>query len=156
MDEELLTTASKGPPLPKWAYSIVNPTMKALLHSPLHGLLSGALMTLRFSGQKSGRQYTIPVGYMEEGSKLYLFSHAAWANNFIAGAPVTVRLRGQQRHGTARIVEDSTVILRFLRRMIAERGESMAERMGFIERAQDGSTRLGRPAGTRFVEITLQ
>lgn len=156
MDPELVTTESKGPPLPKWAYAIVNPFMRAVLHSPLHGLLSGALMILSFTGQRSGRRYTIPVGYMEEGGKLYLFSHAPWAKNFVGGAPVTVRLRGQDRCGTARIVEDAAVILRFLQRIVAERGEQMAARMSFVERTPDGRMRLGRPAGTSFVEITLE
>jgi hypothetical protein len=156
MDQELVTTESKGPPLPKWAYAIVNPLMRGVLRSPLHSLLSGALMALSFSGRRSGRRYTIPVGYMEEGSKLYLFSHAAWAKNFVGGAPVVVRLRGQERRGTARIVEDPSVIMHFLRRMVAERGEQMAARMGFVERTADGRTRLGRPAGSSFVEIELE
>jgi hypothetical protein len=152
---ELVTTVSKGPPLPKWAYGIVNPSMMGVLRSPLHRALSGSLMILIFEGRKSGKRYSIPVGYMEEGNSLYLFSHAAWAKNFIDGAPVAVRLRGELRRGTARIIEDDATILRFLRRMIAERGEGMAEQMGFIERAPDGVIRLGRPPTTSFIEITL-
>lgn len=156
MEHELATTVSKGPPLPHWAYAVVNPAMMGILRSPVHGALSGSLMVLSFTGRKSGRRYSIPVGYMEEGGKLYVFSHAPWAKNFAGGAPVSVRLRGQERQGTAQIVEDPAVILRFLRRMVSERGEQMAERMGFVERGPDGAARLGRPKGTRFVEITLR
>jgi hypothetical protein len=36
--------------------------MRALLRSPLHGLLSGMLMLLSYTGRKSGRTYTIPIG----------------------------------------------------------------------------------------------
>lgn len=152
---ELVTTVSKGPPLPKWAYGIVNPSMLGILYSPLHRVLSSSLMVLIFDGRKSGKRYCIPVGYMEEAGKLYLFSHAAWAKNFIGGAVVGVHLRGQLRRGTAHIIEDDAIILRFLRRMIAERGEGMAEQMGFIERQPDGVTRLGRPATTSFIAISL-
>ncbi|MBA3948035.1 MAG: hypothetical protein H0X37_26240, partial [Herpetosiphonaceae bacterium] len=52
------------PPIPKWAYKIVNPMMTFILYTPLHRLLSNALMLLTFRGRKSGKRYTIPVGYM--------------------------------------------------------------------------------------------
>jgi hypothetical protein len=155
MEEQLVRTESKGPPLPKWAYGIVNPAMMAVLRSPLHGLLSGSLMILIFEGRKSGKRYQIPVGYMEEGGKLYLFSHAAWAKNFRDGAPVGVRLRGELRRGTARLTTDPALIRRMINRMIAERGEGMAERMGFVGRSEDGTAQLGVPATTSFIEITL-
>src|SRR3712207_1467404 len=82
------------PPAPKWAYKIVNPTMAALLRSPLHRILSNDLMLLTFHGRKSGKRYTTPVGYMQEGNRLYFFSHAGWWKNLL-GRPVTVRLRGK-------------------------------------------------------------
>ena len=45
---------------------VLNPVVKALLGSPLHGLLSHDLMVLSFSGRKSGKQYAIPVGYLQK------------------------------------------------------------------------------------------
>ncbi|NJN17764.1 MAG: hypothetical protein HC822_16580 [Oscillochloris sp.] len=155
MEQPLVPTEPKGPPLPKWSYAIMNPLMMAALRSPLHGALSDNLMILIFDGRKSGQRYTIPVGYLEEAGKLYLFSHAAWGANFIGGAPVGMRLRGKLRRGIARVIESDATISRILRLMVEKRGEGMAEQMGFISRNPDGSMQLGRPRNTRFIEITL-
>src|SRR3712207_923275 len=100
------TTRPSGPPLPKAAYRVVNPTLAAILRSPLHGLVSKSLMLLSFRGRKSGRSFTIPVGYLQRDAKLFVFSHSGWSNNFRGGAPVTMRLRGKNIRGTARVIED--------------------------------------------------
>jgi hypothetical protein len=146
---------TQGPPMPKWAYNIVNPAMMAVLRSPLHRPLSDNLMILIFDGRKSGKRYMIPVGFLEESNKLYVFSHSNWSKNFIGGAPVGVRLRGELRRGSARITEDPAVIDMIIKRMINERGEGMAAQMGFVEPGSDGQLRPKRPSGTTFIEITL-
>jgi hypothetical protein len=143
------------PPLPRWAYAIVNPAMTFILRSPLHGLLSASLMLLVFDGRKSGKRYTIPVGYTQEGNRLTLFSHAKWARNFEGGYPVAVRLRGELRRATARVVTDHAVIRRAIERMLSERGDRMATMMGFVAPGPDGAPRLQLPKGTSFIEITL-
>ncbi len=69
------TKARTGPPLPKVAYTLANPVLIFLLRSPLHTLVSRSLMVLIFQGRKSGKRYTIPVGYVERGNHLFVFSH---------------------------------------------------------------------------------
>ncbi|NJM05229.1 hypothetical protein HC891_01835 [Candidatus Gracilibacteria bacterium] len=149
------TEEPHGPPLPKWAYNLVNPAMMAVLRSPLHRPLSDSLMILIFEGRKSGKRYMIPVGYLQEGDKLYIFSHRPWSKNFIGGAPIGLRLRGELRRGLARVTEDAAVIDMIIGRMIAERGEGMAIQMGFADTGPDGRLKLKRPRGTTFIEITL-
>lgn len=149
------TDESHGPPMPKWAYTIVNPAMMAVLRSPLHRPLSDNLMILIFDGRKSGKLYMIPVGYQQEGDKLYVFSHSAWSKNFIGGAPVGLRLRGELRRGIARVTDDPIIIDTIINRMINERGEGMAAQMGFLEPGPDGQMRRKQPKGTTFIEITL-
>lgn len=149
-------TAPMKPPIPRWAYSVVNPTMKAILRSPFHGLLSKNLMELSFTGRKSGKQYRVPVGYTRDGNTLTLFSHAKWARNFEGGAPVVVRLEGTERKATARIIHDDAVIRSAIERMIRDRGEKMGEMMGFLDPNKSGPERLQLPGGTTFVEITLK
>jgi hypothetical protein len=150
------TEEQQGPPLPKWAYKIVNPAMAALLRSPLHNLISNSLMILVFEGRKTGKRYAIPVGYLQEGDRLYLFSHSAWSKNFLGGAPVAVRLRGKLARGTAQVIHDPAVIDKVVRRMVNERGEAMAQRMGFLTQGQDGTPQTQAPKGTTFIEIELQ
>lgn len=144
------------PPLPRWAYAVVNPAMKFILRSPLHGLLSGSLMILIFDGRKSGRRYSIPVGYVQSGKTLTLFSHAKWAKNFEGGYPVAVRLRGELRRATASVVHDHAVIRAAIEGMIRDRGDRMATMMGFVAPGPDGAPRLQLPRGTSFIKIELQ
>ena len=46
--------------------SRLNPAICAVLRSRFHWLLSRGLMLVTVTGRKSGRQYTIPVGYQFE------------------------------------------------------------------------------------------
>ena len=61
-----------------------------------------------------------------------------------------MRLRGQERPGTATIMEDPAAIGAVVRTMAAKHGEAMAKRMG-LEMGKDGAP----PRGTIFVEIKL-
>jgi hypothetical protein len=141
------------PPLPKWAYAIVNPLMSGIIRSPLHRILSNSLMLLEFRGRKSGKRYTIPVGYLQQGSRLYIFSHAGWWRN-LPDQPVTVRLRGEEVHGVARRLEDRREIAEVVRQLLAKRGEAMAGRMGLLEYADPDATGP-LPQRTKFFAITL-
>lgn len=138
------------PPLPKFMYGIVNPVMKAILRSPLHGLLSKSLMVLSFQGRKSGRRYSLPVGYLEQGNTLFVFSHGPWWKNFRGGAPVSVRLRGQERRGIATIMQDPAAIVTVVGALTTKHGEKMTRRMG-LALEEDGAP----PRSTIFIEITL-
>jgi F420H(2)-dependent quinone reductase len=80
-----------------------NRVVKAILSSPAHRMLSDRLIVLTVTGRRTGKQRTFPVAYRQEGDKLFLHvdwpERKVWWKNLIGGAPVTVRLRGQVRHG---------------------------------------------------------
>ncbi len=80
-----------------------NPIITWLLRSPLHGLVSGMYALITFVGQKSGRTYTTPVQYKQFGQTLKFVTRRSrvWWKNLRGGAPVTVRLRGQDQPGRA-------------------------------------------------------
>ncbi len=148
------TTARTGSPLPKVAYTIANPVLIFLLRSPLHTLVSRSLMVLIFQGRKSGKRYTIPVGYVERGNHLFVFSHGAWSNNFRDGATVGVRLRGKTVRGRAQLLHDRARIADVVRLLIEKHGEAMAQRMGVAADAQ-GAPPVAA-SGTRYIEIVLE
>jgi hypothetical protein len=85
----------------------VNPVLRALLSSPAHGLVSGRLMLLTVTGRRSGRTFTFPVGYHEEGERLRVNldwpERKRWWRNLRGGAPVTVVLRGERRSGVGHV-----------------------------------------------------
>ena len=43
---------------------IVNKTMKLILRSPMHGVVSKSMLLISFTGRKSGKTYTTPVGLL--------------------------------------------------------------------------------------------
>lgn len=87
---------------------LVNSMTKALLKSPLHGILSGGVMLITFTGRKSGKTYTTPVEYQRDGDTVIFFTQKerVWWKNLRGGAPVTLRLRGKDLTGTATPDED--------------------------------------------------
>ncbi|MDP9373062.1 MAG: nitroreductase/quinone reductase family protein [Chloroflexota bacterium] len=85
---------------------LVNKVIRPLLRSPLHGLLSKRLMLLTFTGRKSGKRYTLPVAYVQEGDTLLLGTETPWYKNLRGGVPVSVRLRGRERAGVAEVIDD--------------------------------------------------
>lgn len=91
--------------LPHIFFSVINPTVKMLLRSPLHGLWSHNLMLITFTGRKSGRTYTTPVRYLETAGRIHCFTAATntWWRNLRGGAPVVLRVRGKDApfHATA-------------------------------------------------------
>src|SRR3954454_18607682 len=79
-----------------------NPGVRLLLRSPLHPLVSGRLALITVTGRKSGRSYTIPVAYERSGEVVTIGvgwpERKHWWRNLRGdGAPVTLRLRGDER-----------------------------------------------------------
>ena len=115
---------------------LANPTMKVVLRSPLHGLVSNGVMLITVSGRRSGRQYTTPVNYVREGNTLTVFSrrNRSWWRNLRGGAPVTTRVRGRELTGFGEVdAADSEAIAAAL---LAARPSLSPEKAALL--AQDG------------------
>ena len=74
-------------------YATINPPMRALLRSPLHGLASRNLCLLRYQGRRSGRPFETPLSFMREGNLVRMLSshETRWWLNFLDG-PVDVEV----------------------------------------------------------------
>lgn len=141
MSEPAAAEAASGPgasPVetrtpPGWlkpAFKVINPLMTALLRSPLHGLVSDSLLLITFTGRRSGREYTTPVGYDEVDGTLYVTSQTdrVWWKNLRGGADVTVRIRGEEHRGHAAVIEDDGAVADYV--------------LGFVDR--NGPDSVGR------------
>lgn len=129
----------RGPP--EALFKVVNPMMKWLLRSPLHGFVSGRILLLGFTGRKSGRSFVTPVGYHEDEGRLVSFTRRPWAENFSGGAPVTIWLRGRKQSAHAETTRDVDEILRVLDRFTAVNGaEAIAMRIGGAQFAGEAPT----------------
>ena len=90
---------------------ILNKTMKFLLRSPMHRVISKYLLLFTFTGRKSGKSYTTPVSYMQQDGYVTILTHANWWKNLCGGAPVSLRLRGRELQGMAElVVEDKEAV----------------------------------------------
>jgi len=98
---------SQTPTVPPYVTS----AMKFILRSPVHGMVSKTILLITFTGRKSGKTYTTPVDYSQDGDQVYIFTHASWWKNLRNEAPVTLRIRGQELQGLAEpVAEDKQAI----------------------------------------------
>jgi hypothetical protein len=86
----------------------VNPLVGWLLRSRLHRLVGRRLALISYTGRRSGRRYTIPVGYRIAGLRVTITVGSPdrkvwWRNLTGAGAPVELHIDGRRRtgHGVA-------------------------------------------------------
>lgn len=102
-----------------WYNGLVN----LILRSPLHSFASYSLMSITYTGYKSGKIYTVPIGYVyesddndveEEAVLTTSFRHRTWWRSLRGGVPVTLRLRGKKIAATAKVIEDADEVAHYL------------------------------------------
>jgi len=94
---------------------VLNPLMRGLLRSPMHGITSHNIGILHFTGRKSGRALSTPLSYTREGDTVRLLSNQTtrwWVNFRGADARVEVEIARQRYPGTATLLEGDSEALR--------------------------------------------
>ncbi len=92
---------------PDRVFGVVNPRLAELLRSPRWGPGVGRhLALLSYTGRRSGRSISTPVGYRRTGDVVTITVGApgakTWWRNFLGdGGPVGLRLAGVDRTGHA-------------------------------------------------------
>lgn len=105
---------------PEAVMRLVNKVPAAILRSPLHRPLSKRLLLLGFTGRRSGKRITIPVGYFQTDDRtLLLATERPWRKNLAGGAPVEVRLRGRTLTGTSDVIDEPDAFAAALEAMLA-------------------------------------
>ena len=83
----------------------VNPIVRAILRSPLHGVLSGRLLLLTYT-RGNGETRTIPVGYALDGQTVRIAvgaaEHKRWWRAVRRHPEVTLLIRGVRSGGPSR------------------------------------------------------
>ena len=86
----------------------LNPGVAWLLRSPMRRLLDWGLMLVTVTGRRSGRVYTIPVGYQRDGDAIVVLvskpSRKQWWRNYRERRPIGGWLRGRAVRGHAAVV----------------------------------------------------
>ena len=93
---------------------LTNRIVTTILRSPWHKMRSDQLLLLTFTGRKSGKEFTTPMRYVQEGKTLRLIIVYPWWKNLVEETTVRVLLRGQMRTGTAEVLpeEDGEAVVK--------------------------------------------
>jgi deazaflavin-dependent oxidoreductase (nitroreductase family) len=87
---------------------IANPFVRLILRSPFHKLMSATVLLITYRGRKSGRTYTLPVNYVQDGRTITIIpgmaEHKNWWRSLCGGAPVQIRLAGRRLAGNATVL----------------------------------------------------
>ena len=97
--------------IPEFLFPFINRAMKMLLVSPMHGLMSGSIMTIYFTGRRTGRVRSTPVRYIREDTTTVTCLTArqtGWWQNFLAPAEVQLQIAGRRLAAVARSSPDDT------------------------------------------------
>ncbi len=105
-------------PLRERVLKVMNGFPKMVLKSPIHGFLSGNILLITFKGKKSGKVYATPVNYILDGDTVLITTDSGWWKNLRGGAPVTVRIKGQDYSGVGEAVTDHDACAEAIRAMI--------------------------------------
>jgi deazaflavin-dependent oxidoreductase (nitroreductase family) len=89
-----------------------NDFMSWVLRSPFHGILSNGTMLITVTGCKTGKTYTTPVGYYEEGGYLWILTSRdrSWWRNLRGGADVKLLLKRKPVNGFAETEMDDKAV----------------------------------------------
>jgi hypothetical protein len=148
------------PMAPLWLFRALNPLMRTLLRSPLHGLLSGMLMLLSYRGHKSGTVYTIPIGYFVwDADELMAFTSARWWINLRGGTPVTLLLKRQRLQAVPTVIHEREAVISTLEEFIGRLGLATARKLPVglpADRAPTPSELRAIPPNSTFVHFKIK
>lgn len=100
-------TVDRHPRPPRPARVMMNAVISRILRSRWHSIRSDQLLLLTFTGRKSGREFTTPLRYVQEGEALRMTVVYPWWKNLVGEPTVRVLLRGQMRAGTAEVFSEN-------------------------------------------------
>ncbi len=84
----------------------LNVLPKFVLRLPFQTPMSRRLILLSYNGRKTGRSYTIPVSYVEQGDALLIPGGGAWKKNLENGMAVRIWFRGRELSANPEIIKD--------------------------------------------------
>lgn len=112
---------------PAWVFRRANPLVRAILRLMPRGRLSRRLMLLSYRGRRSGRQYTIPIGYFPWGEDgVVSVSSTRWLVNVRGGEPVELWISGERHAATPAVYESGEEVAARLRELSERLGPKTA------------------------------
>jgi hypothetical protein len=100
-------------PMANPIFKVLNPIVKMLLNSPLHFIMSGNIVLLKFTGRKSGRALSTPVSYRIVDGSVHCFTDYVnqWWRNLQDVESVELLLKGKNLIGKPIVVSKDQVVI---------------------------------------------
>lgn len=111
---------------PVWVFRRLAPLIRALLRSPLAGLLDRRLMLLSYRGRRSGREYEIPIGYFAWDDGVLALSSRRWWINLREEQQVTLLIRRQRYDASATVYDAHAEVAACLQQFVERFGPKAA------------------------------
>jgi deazaflavin-dependent oxidoreductase (nitroreductase family) len=94
-----------------------NAFMKAIIVSPLHGLMGDGFALITVTGRKSGRRISTPVNVSPQGLEFLVISYRnrTWWRNLLGGRSGELHHRGKSFPVSARILDQAAGVLPVLK-----------------------------------------
>lgn len=89
---------------------LINPALGFLLGTPLAGPMRKQLMVLKFTGRKSGREFSIPLSAHVIDGDLYALTGAVWKANFRGGGDAQVVYDGKTTAMRGELITDRAAL----------------------------------------------
>ena len=110
-------------------FRIGNAVLRPILRSRL-GSRMPDLALLSFTGRRSGRRFTVPVGFHELDDRAAILTASAWKANLRGGADVEIVHLGEREPMRALLVEDADEVADVYRTLLARVGVRRGTRIG--------------------------
>ncbi len=150
----MTTPAPTGPRTPP---KLANQILGAMLRLPFATPISRAILLLSFTGRKSGKRFTTPVGYQRAGDVVTLFTDHDWYKNLQAQPQVTLLIAGKTLHGTATVTHGQPDVIDPALWDCVQTSPAAARAYGVTSDAQGKLDRASATAAARrFTMIRIQ
>lgn len=106
-----------------------NAAVIAALSSPTPGPMAQRLMLLHFTGRRTGRAFTIPVGAHTLDDSLVLATSGTWRHNFTGGGDAEITWQGARRAARLDLVTDPVRVANGYLRLIRLYGPAAQRRL---------------------------
>ncbi|MEU3466201.1 hypothetical protein ABZ721_40510 [Streptomyces sp. NPDC006733] len=106
-----------------------NAAVIAALSSPTPGPMAQRLLLLHFTGRRTGRAFTIPVGAHTLDDQLVLATSGTWRHNFAGGADAEITWQGARRPAHLELVTEPVRVANSYLRLIRLYGPAAQRRL---------------------------
>jgi hypothetical protein len=111
-------------------FAVAGTVVRPILRSPLHGLLSNQLMVLEYTGGRSGKHYSFPIGYFTwDDNEVLAFSSRNWPKALRTADGIRLLIKGVSYEAGVDVVSGHDGKVKLLADFARVKGPRKAKRL---------------------------